>query len=45
MKVYKVTLRVDQEWMNALDKLTFDVYEGEICQWLEVEEEKEGAGE
>ena len=36
----KVTLLVDEEWLKAIQNLTNDVYEGEMCEWLGVEDWK-----
>lgn len=30
----EITLVVDDEWYEAIVKLTADVYEGETCMWL-----------
>lgn len=38
MQVYTIKLRVDQAWLQAIQKMTNDVYEGEVCDWLEVVE-------
>ncbi len=34
----KITLLVDEEWLKAISNLTQDVYEGEMCKWLSVED-------
>lgn len=34
----KITLLVDEEWLEAINKFTLDVHEGEVCDWLSVEE-------
>jgi hypothetical protein len=34
----KITLLVDEEWLKAIQNLTSDIYEGEVCQWLSIEE-------
>lgn len=34
----KITLLVDEEWLEAINKLTLDVYDGETCTWLSIEE-------
>lgn len=34
----KITLIVDDEWLEAITKLTLDIYDGEVCEWLSVEE-------
>lgn len=42
MQTYLIELRVDEEWFKVIDKLTADVHEGEVCQWLRVDAETEG---
>ena len=40
MTNYKVSLLVDEEWLNVLKKVTnVDTYD-EVCTWLSVEEDK-----
>lgn len=34
----KITLIVDDEWYKAIVNLTNDVYEGETCKWLSVDD-------
>lgn len=34
---YKVTLEVDEQWLQAIKNLTNDVYEGEVMNWLSTE--------
>lgn len=34
---YKVTLEVDSKWLEAIQNLTSDVYEGEVMNWLSTE--------
>jgi len=34
----KITLLVDDEWYKAIVNLTTDVYDGETCKWVAVEE-------
>jgi hypothetical protein len=34
----KITLVVDERWLEAINNLTRDVYEDETCTWLSVEE-------
>lgn len=36
--VKKITLLVDEEWLEAIDNLTREVYDGEVCTWLSIEE-------
>jgi len=39
MKVYRITLEVDEGWYQAIINLTdVDKYEGEICRWVEEKE-------
>jgi hypothetical protein len=42
MKTYKITLLVDQEWLHAIADATDVAYvqEGEVCEWLSVEEQE-----
>ena len=42
---YLITLCVDEEWFKVIDKLTADVYDGEICQWIRVDAQTEGEDE
>ena len=39
----QITLVVDEEWLKAIQNLTQDVYEGEMCRWLSVEDYKQHA--
>lgn len=34
METYFIQLEVDEKWLQAIDKLTNDVYDGEVCTWL-----------
>lgn len=34
----QITLLVDEEWLKAIQNLTQDVYEGEMCKWISVED-------
>jgi hypothetical protein len=36
---YLIELRVDKKWLEAIDKLTGDIYEGEVCEWLRLQAE------
>lgn len=36
---YLIELRVDQKWLEAIDKLTGDIYEDEVCEWLRLQAE------
>ena len=38
MNTYRITLEVDEKWLEAINNLTNDVYEGETCNWLSLEE-------
>lgn len=42
MKTYKITMLVDQEWLWAIADATDKSYveDGEVCEWLSVEEQK-----
>ena len=42
MTNYRIELLVDEEWFKVIDKLTADVHEGEVCQWIRVDAETEG---
>ena len=42
MKTYTIKLVVDEKWLNAIQELTADVYDGERCYWLATTEEGEG---
>jgi ABC-type antimicrobial peptide transport system ATPase subunit len=42
MQTYLLEMRVDEEWLKVIDKITNDVYEGEVCQWLRLDAETEG---
>lgn len=36
MKTYRITLEVDEQWFEAIARLTdVDIYEGETCKWIE----------
>jgi hypothetical protein len=37
MNKYKVTLEVDSKWLEAIQNLTSDVYEGEVMEWISTE--------
>lgn len=34
MKTFFIQLEVDEKWLEAIDNLTRDVYDGEVCTWL-----------
>lgn len=38
MKTYKISLIVDSEWLEVLQNVTKDVYDGETLQWVSLEE-------
>jgi hypothetical protein len=39
MTNYKITLEVDEGWLEAIKRLIdVDIYMGETCKWLEIEE-------
>jgi len=42
MTNYRIELLVDEEWFKVIDKLTADVHEGEVCQWIRVDAQTEG---
>ena len=39
METYLIELRVDKQWLEAIDKLTGDIYEGEVCDWIRIQPE------
>lgn len=41
MNTYRITLEVDEGWLEAIKNLIdVDIYTGETCKWLEIEEIK-----
>ena len=36
---YLIELRVDQQWLEAIDKLTGEIYDGEVCDWIRIQPE------
>jgi hypothetical protein len=38
MKTYFIELEVDQTWLKVIKQLTREVYEGEVCTWIKLEE-------
>ena len=38
MKRYVITLEVDEGWLEVINDLTKDVYDGEVCTWKSMEE-------
>lgn len=34
----KITLIVDEEWLEVINNITRDVYDGEVCEWVSIEE-------
>ena len=39
METYLIELRVDKQWLDAIDELTGDIYEGEVCDWIRIQPE------
>jgi hypothetical protein len=39
---YIIQLEVDEEWLEAINKLTNDVYENEVCTWISLKENTGG---
>ena len=39
METYLIELRVDKQWLEAIDKLTGDIHEGEVCEWIRLQPE------
>ena len=37
---YKITLVVDEKWLEVIKHVTTDPYEDEICEWVNVTERK-----
>ncbi len=44
MPNYRVTLEIDEKWLNAIMNFTADVYDGEVLRWLDVKEIHNGEG-
>jgi hypothetical protein len=40
MKTYQIMLEVDEKWLEAINNLTQDIYDGETCTWLSLTELK-----
>lgn len=38
---YLIELRVDQQWLEAIDKLTGEIYDGEVCDWIRIQPDTE----
>jgi hypothetical protein len=38
MKSYSIVLEVDELWLEAINNFTQDVYDGELCRWVELKE-------
>lgn len=38
MKKYRITLEVDELWLEAINNFTQDVYDGELCTWTKMKE-------
>lgn len=41
-ETYLIEMRVDEHWFKAINILTADVYEGEVCEWIRVDAQTEG---
>jgi hypothetical protein len=37
MNTYKVTLEIDEKWLNAIMNFTAEVYDGEVLSWINIE--------
>lgn len=37
-KIYKVELEIDAEWLEVVQNVTADVYDGEVVRWIKIEE-------
>ena len=37
MTTYLIQLEVDAQWLEAIQDLTSEVYDGEICKWLKLD--------
>ena len=40
--IYFVTLKLDEQWFQAVDNLISDVYDGEVCEVISIDVETEG---
>ena len=38
MKTYEIRLIVDEEWLQVIQNVTKDVYDGETLTWVSLEE-------
>ena len=38
MKTYTISLIADEEWLEVLQNVTKDVYDGETLRWVDVKE-------
>ena len=38
MATFFVELELDEKWLKALQTFTADIYDGEVCTWLRIEE-------
>ena len=38
MATFFVELELDEKWLKALLNFTTDVYDGEVCSWLRIED-------
>jgi len=43
MQTYFIQLEVDEKWLEVINKLTNDVYENEVCRWISLDANTEGA--
>jgi hypothetical protein len=41
-QTYFIELEVDEGWLKAIDQLTNDVYDGEVCRWIRLDANTEG---
>jgi hypothetical protein len=37
MTTYLIQLEVDAQWLEAIQDLTSEVYDGEVCKWLRLD--------
>jgi hypothetical protein len=37
MTTYLVELEVDEQWLDAIQEFTKDVYDGEVCKWIKLD--------
>ena len=41
MKTYRIELIVDKAWLDTINNVTQDVWDGEVCTWVSIKEIKE----